>query len=142
LGRIAAGFRFGEIPARTVQTLAFAAVAGFAAVVLYYFHDRFWWGPSDGAYAHVAERILAGEVLNRDVQDIHAGYINFVNALAMGIFGTKLVVLRYPLMLLTFIQTCLVFFFLLPGASPWRPCLSSSSLSRPPTGTPFFCPRP
>ena len=21
---------------------------GFAAAVLYYFHDRFWWGPDDG----------------------------------------------------------------------------------------------
>ncbi len=113
-GRIAVGSRLGEIPARTVQALALAAVAGFAAVVLYYFHDRFWWGPSDGAYAHVAERILAGEVLNRDVQDIHAGYINFANAAAMAIFGSKLVALRYPLVLLTFIQTCLVFFFLLP----------------------------
>jgi len=114
LGRIAAGFRLSDIPAHTIQMLALAAVAAFAAIVLHTFYDQFWWGPSDGAYAHVAERILAGEVLNRDIQDIHAGYINFVNAAAMAIFGSKLVVLRYPLVLLTFIQTGLVFFFLLP----------------------------
>jgi len=91
---------------------AFALVVCFAAAVLIAFHDHFWLPGADGAYAHVAERLLAGEVLNRDVQDIHAGYVNFINAASMALFGSKLVALRYPLAFLTLVQVCLIFFLL------------------------------
>ena len=90
------------------------AVAGFAAGVVAVFHDRFWWPPDDGAYAHVAERVLAGEVLNRDIQDLHAGFVNFANASAMAIFGSNLVAMRYPLAILTVVQACLIFLITLP----------------------------
>ncbi len=83
-------------------------VAAFAALVLGYYHDRFWWPADDGAYAHVADRILGGEVLNRDVQDIHPGYVNFANALALRLFGDDLVSLRYPLAAMSFLQSCLI----------------------------------
>jgi hypothetical protein len=99
---------------RLGYSLLFVAAAVFAAVVLWHFHDRFWWPPDEGAYAHVADRILAGEVLNRDVQDIHAGYVNFANAAALWVFGHDLLSLRYPLAVMAFIGSCLVFLLLLP----------------------------
>ncbi len=113
-GWITVRARPGQALTDRADVIACAAVVCFAALVLFHFHDRFWWPQADGAYAHVAERILAGEVLHRDVQDIHAGHINLVNAGAMGLFGMKMVALRYPLVALTLIQTCLVFFLLLP----------------------------
>lgn len=72
------------------------------------YHDRSWWGPDDGNYAHVAERVLDGEVLNRDVQDIHAGYINFVNAGSLAVFGRRMVSLRYPLIVIGVLQAIVV----------------------------------
>ena len=96
------------------KAAAFLAVVCFAVWVQLTFYDQFWWPPDDGAYAHVAQRILAGEVLNRDIQDLHAGYINFTNALALSLFGPKLVAMRYPLALLGVVEACIVFFLLLP----------------------------
>ncbi len=113
-GRIAAGDRGRDARTRYREILAFVVVACFAAWILIAFHDRFWHPPDEGAYAHVADRLLAGEVLNRDIEDVHAGYVNFANAAAFALFGTKLVSLRYPLAVLTFIQVCLIFFLLLP----------------------------
>ncbi|MFQ5953964.1 MAG: hypothetical protein ACE5JZ_02755 [Kiloniellales bacterium] len=97
---------------RRFHPLALLFVIGFTAVVLGYYHDRFWWGPDDGAMAHVAERILAGEVLNGDVQEIRPGYASFANALALWLFGHDFLSLRYPLAVLSFVQTCLIFLLL------------------------------
>ena len=89
------------------------AVAALANVLLlWHFHDRYWYPTDDGFYAHIAERLLNGEVLNRDVQDIHPGYIHAVHALAFGLFGTDMVSLRYPLVLVAFLQACNVFLLL------------------------------
>lgn len=104
---------------KDTRCLTFGNVAGLvlvavtAAMILGHFHNRFWWPPDDGAYAHVAERIVDGEVLNRDVHDIHMGYINFANALAMNLFGRDLVSPRYPLAIMTFVQACLIYLMLL-----------------------------
>ena len=78
-------------------TLAFAFVVTWTAAVLGYYHDRFWWPPDEGLYAHVADRVARGEVLNRDVQNIHPGYHALANALWLVLFGDDLVSLRYPL---------------------------------------------
>jgi hypothetical protein len=90
---------------------ALAAVA-IAAVISITFYDRFWYAPDDGAYAHVASRILQGEVLNGSVQDIHAGYINFVNAAALALFGLDLLSLRIPLAALGVIQGLIAYLLL------------------------------
>ncbi|NQU68933.1 MAG: hypothetical protein HQ514_00200 [Rhodospirillales bacterium] len=90
-------------------SLAFCATLFMTAAILIYFHDKFWWPPDEGAYAYVAERILAGDVLNRDVQDIHMGYVNFLNALALKLFGTQLVSLRLPLVAAGLIQAGVIF---------------------------------
>lgn len=85
---------------RPSELLSLGLAVAIAALILLTFHDSSW-GPADeGNYGHVAERILDGEVLNRDVQDVHAGAINFVNAAAMSIWGRSLVSMRYPLVLL------------------------------------------
>lgn len=102
------------LPAGAVEALAFVAVMAFAAWVMAAYHDRFWLAGSDGTYAHIAERLLAGQVLNREIQDIHAGYVNFVNAAAMAVFGKTFVALRYPLALLTLVQAGLIFLLLRP----------------------------
>src|SRR5688572_6248347 len=94
-------------PAR--RWVLFAIVALINVAILWTFHDRYWYPSDEGIYAHIAERLLAGEVLSRDVQSLHPGYINFVNAAAMWLFGLDLLSLRYPLMAAAFLQGCLVF---------------------------------
>jgi hypothetical protein len=90
---------------------ALAALA-IAAAISFTFFDRFWYAPDDGAYAHVASRILQGEVLNGTVQDIHTGYINAVNATALAFFGLDLRSMRIPLAALTVVQGLLAFLLL------------------------------
>ena len=91
-------------PGKRSILLAFAAATVFNCVVLLYFHNRFWWPPDEGQYAHTAERILHGEILNSDVQEIHTGYLNFLHAAAFALAGEKLVSLRYPLIFVALIQ--------------------------------------
>jgi hypothetical protein len=106
---------------------ALAAVT-IATTISISFYDRFWYPPDDGAYAHVASRILQGEVLNGSVQDVHAGYINFVNAAALAIFGMDLVSLRIPLAALAVAQA-LVAFLLLRRSSVWLALSASIAVS-------------
>jgi hypothetical protein len=82
-------------------------------LIVIHFHDRFWWPPDDGAYAYVAWRLLNGDVLNGDIQDIHAGYVHFIHAAALKIFGEDMLSLRYPLALLTVLQAAIVYRLLL-----------------------------
>lgn len=97
------------------SSIGLRMIAGFLlmlainSLVLAYFHDRFWWPPDEGAYAHTAHRVLAGERLNADVEEIHPGYLTFVNAAAFRLFGLRLVSLRYPLVVAALIQSCLLF---------------------------------
>ncbi len=74
-----------------------------------YFHNRFWWPIDDGCRIHQAQRILEGEVMNRDFQHNQPGYIGFLNAFALRIFGLDAVSLRIPLMAAAFVQSVLVF---------------------------------
>lgn len=109
---------------------ALAALAAAAAITAF-FYDRFWYPPDDGAYAHVASRILQGEILNGGVQDVHAGYVNFVNAAALAQFGVDFVSLRIPLALLNVIQALIVYLILRRGGSwlAFSGSLAVSSLS-------------
>jgi hypothetical protein len=81
------------------------------------FHNRFWAPADEGVYAHVAERLLLGQVLHRDVQDLHPGYIDFVNVAALSLFGVRLVSMRYLLALLTVVQAGLMFLILKHGGA-------------------------
>jgi hypothetical protein len=93
-----------------VAALIMVVLVSSLLMVLY--HNHFWAPADEGIYAHVAERILMGQVLHRDVQDLHAGYVDFVNAAALSIFGVRMVSMRYPLALLTVIQAGLMFLIL------------------------------
>ena len=89
------------------------------ACLLYLYYDKFWYPPDEGNYAHVAQRVLQGETLNLQVQDVHPGYISFVNAAALRIFGADLVSLRYPLVLAGLFQAA-VLFFVFHRQDAWR----------------------
>ena len=82
------------------------------AALLWHFHDRYWYPTDDGFYANIAERLLTGEVLGRDIQDIHPGLIHFVHAAALRIFGVDLVSLRYPLLAAGFVQSLFAYLLL------------------------------
>lgn len=97
---------------RVGKWAAFLVAASLNMWLLWHLHDRYWYPTDDGLYAHVAHRLLNGEVLNLDIQDIHPGYIHFLHAVAFRIFGLDLVSLRYPLMIAAFVQACAVFFLL------------------------------
>ena len=91
------------------EWLGLALVCACNAALLWFFHNRYWYPTDDGFYAHIAERLLAGEILNRDVQDIHPGYIHVVHVVAFKLFGIDLLSLRYPLIAAAFIQAIVTF---------------------------------
>jgi len=87
---------------------------GFTAALLAHFHDRFWWPPDDGAYGYAAQRMLAGDVLNGNLQELHLGYIGFLHVAAFWLFGEDLLSLRYPLVAITLAQAGIGYWLLLP----------------------------
>lgn len=99
----------GRVPARRGSALWLSLVMLIQLALVSHFWNRYWYAPDEGNYAHVAERLLDGEVLNGDVQDVHFGTINFLNAGAMALFGRRMASLRIPLMAATLVQALLVF---------------------------------
>ncbi len=97
---------------RKLFLIVFLITIVFNSLVLVYFHNRFWWPPDEGVYAHIAERVMNGEVLNSDVEEIHTGYLNLFHSVIFRVFGVRLVSLRYPLAAVALIQSCLVFLIL------------------------------
>ncbi len=72
------------------------AVSGLVCgLILWYFHNRFWWGPDEGAYLYVAQQMNAGETYTQGVTDIHPGLVHHIHALALRLFGDQFVSLRY-----------------------------------------------
>src|SRR5205085_1475649 len=72
---------------RKLFLIALLITIAFNGIVLIYFHNRFWWPPDEGVYAHIAERVLKGETLNSDVEEIHTGYLNLLHSAVFGVFG-------------------------------------------------------
>lgn len=89
-----------------------------AAAIFFQFHDQFWWPVDEGVYAYVAQRANAGDIIHRDIIDLHTGYGNILNALSFPVFGEDLLSLRYPLVLISAFQ-CFVAFILLRDRGPW-----------------------
>lgn len=87
------------------------------AVIMTVYHDQFWWPVDEGVYAYVAQRANAGDVIHRDLIDLHGGYGNILNAWAFRLFGEDLLSLRYPLVALTVLQ-CAVALILLRTLGP------------------------
>jgi hypothetical protein len=95
-------------PEATLHRVSAIFLAILATMMVWQFHDQNWWGPDDGAYAHIAERLLKGEVLNGSIYDIHLGLVHFIHAATFKLFGTSIVGLRYPLALMTVVQSLIV----------------------------------
>ncbi|MCP5381129.1 MAG: hypothetical protein H6912_02050 [Kordiimonadaceae bacterium] len=113
------------------QNIYFAIGMIFSFSVLFHFYNHYWYPPDDGAYAHVADRILSGEILNLDIHDVHFGYINFLNAAAFSLFGNEMVSMRIPIVIMGLIQAALIFWLLTPRGPIVALCgvLALSSLS-------------
>ncbi len=94
---------------RRTAVVVFIAVASINGLLLWAFHDRYWYPTDDGIYAHLAERLLTGDVLHVDMVDFHPGYGEFLNAAAFRVFGIDLVSLRYPLIAGALLQSLFVF---------------------------------
>ena len=90
--------------ASTVRWFAIAAGGALAAILLLAFHDHGWWPRDDGYYAHIADRLLEGAVLHRDVQGLHAGYVYALDAVALWLFGPTMASLRIPLVIFGVVQ--------------------------------------
>lgn len=114
-------------PQRLALECFLAAAGGFLMALAVM--DVSWWGPDDGAYAYVAERLLLGDAMHKDVQDIHAGYINFVNAAAFKLFGENIVSLRWPLVILAGLETALIYWFVRRHASLLQAVLAGLSIA-------------
>jgi len=97
-------------------------------LLLVSFYDTTWAPFDDGTYAHLGERILSGEIANKDFQSIHAGLINFVNAASLWMFGSQLVSLRFPLILIGLLQAIMVH-VLFSRLWPWLGIIASVSLT-------------
>jgi hypothetical protein len=111
----------------TMRGLAGVVAMLATSWLLYSYYDTFWYPPDEGNYAHVAQRILEGETLNLQVQDVHPGYISFLNAAALRVFGADLISLRYPLVLVSLLQA-LVLFMVFPRHDPWRAAVATVAL--------------
>ncbi|MEZ5759074.1 MAG: hypothetical protein R3D86_12710 [Emcibacteraceae bacterium] len=120
-----------KMVALSKQNIYFAIGMVFSFSVLLHFYNHYWYPPDDGAYAHVADRILSGEILNLDIHDVHFGYINFINAAAFALFGNEMVSMRIPIVIMGLIQAALIFWLLNPKGPVVALCgvLVLSSLS-------------
>lgn len=81
------------------------------AFLLMTFYNRSWAPHDDGYWAHVAERVLRGSILNQEIQSRHTGFLHFLNAEIFTLFGVHLKSLRLPLLFLSLLQSLLVFRF-------------------------------
>src|SRR5687767_6980629 len=97
-----------RVRSRAADVAAVATGVVISAAILLRFYNQMWLPGDDGYYAHIAERVLQGQVLHRDVQALHPGYVYVINAVALKMFGHSLVSLRYPLVAAGVIQAALV----------------------------------
>ena len=81
----------------------------FAALISWIFHDKFWWGPDEGFYAYISQRILDGDIVHRDIQALHPGFLYYLNTIFLKLSGGDAVGLRYPLILITVFQAGLAY---------------------------------
>lgn len=87
------------------SVLLASAVSFFFLVLVY---DWSWIASDDGVMAYLADQVHQGKVYGKDIIDTHGGYQTFLNALMFEWFGRDVVVLRYPIILLTILQSMIV----------------------------------
>lgn len=59
--------------------------------------NRGWVPHDEGAFGQSAERVLLGEVPHRDFDELYTGGLTYLHSLAMRMFGTSLISLRFML---------------------------------------------
>jgi hypothetical protein len=101
-GRLRPARRFAA-PALAIVVLVTVALTAFA------FHDRAGWLPDDGVYAYGAWMLTEGQVLHRDIQEIHAGYVTLLHAALFRLQGVDILHLRLPLIAITLGQSALIY---------------------------------
>lgn len=79
------------------------------ALVYWVTFDHEWIASDEGYYAHSAQRVLNGEIPHKDFHEIHPGYITWMNAFSMKVFGESFLSLRIPIVMLGLIQAILLF---------------------------------
>src|SRR5262245_27886041 len=84
---------------RVQHQIALALVWLVAMLYLARLLDHICIPHADGALAQAADRVLHGELPHRDFADIYTGGLSYLNAAAFSIFGLRLIVLRYVLLL-------------------------------------------
>jgi hypothetical protein len=74
-------------------------VCCLSAAYVVHFVDRGWLPHDEGALAQSAERVLEGELPHRDFDEPYTGALSYLHALGFKLLGTRLVSLRYVLLL-------------------------------------------
>ena len=92
-----------------LHRISFVLCLLLAAGISFAFHDKFWWGPDEGFYSYISQRILDGDVVHKDIQALHPGLLFYLNTLFLKFAGGDPVGLRYPLILITIIQAGLAY---------------------------------
>ena len=90
----AAGTSRGAQADRLVLVVVWIA----SALYLWRFVDGGWIPHDDGALAHSAERALRGELPHRDFDELYTGGLTYLHALALWLFGERLLSLRLLLL--------------------------------------------
>lgn len=73
-------------------------------IILSWSHNMGWIPLDDSIFAYTAEQINNGAIYGVTVIDQHGGYQHFLNAWLFRVFGSDMVVLHYPLVLMGVIQ--------------------------------------
>lgn len=79
-----------------------------STILLLVTYNVYWWPQDDGIFAYLAEAVLNGGIYGLEVIDIHGGYHTLLNAWLFQVFGSDVVVLRYPLVVMGILQALMV----------------------------------
>jgi hypothetical protein len=89
----------GYITARSAGVFLALSVVS-AAVALKARLAEGWFRHDDGSLAHMAERVLQGELPHRDFADLYTGLLSLANAALFAVLGEDMYTLRVPLFVL------------------------------------------
>jgi hypothetical protein len=77
------------------QVLALVLVLAASLAYVWLLLDRGWIPHDEGMLGESAVRVLRGELPHRDFDEVYTGGLSYLNALAFGLFGERLVAMRY-----------------------------------------------
>ncbi len=92
----------------------FLGLAAVLAMLWAYGYKSFWLPADEGVYAHCADRVLDGQLPERDFVTVKAGLYLWTDVLAFKTLGVKLSSLRWPMLIVAVLQTPMVYLLLRP----------------------------